>query len=1023
MVSFEHLRDRADHLGVAAGMGEQRMRADPFAAHRGNHCRDARVKRFKHLDLDPGAKPQRRGGKIQRGKYRRGIVHEPRHMHMVRGKRPDRVSGMRADDPEMRLWVMLANFGQQIAGHMGHRIDILMPRHIAPEADTAGDDRVWPAQFGAGGNSAAHRLRAHRGRRRNGADFFGILRGKGDDFSHMRPYALFPTPRPPGFDPIGQPLQAAPLIGASFVKPGDNIGLPDSEQAKAPGRDGRRALGAFGMKISDFRVGKLGLDYWPQRVAPGRYERREQRIAEHGQKACAPGDRHWRQQLDIRRPFFLRRIERIEFVDEINQPDLAIFPGLLDQPLVEQLLRRGCCVFIGREAAYRKHNALVIGQGRAVLSRPRGLRACGLGPGRIGRFCRLAHVVLVAAVLLGIIARVAHQLGGIIGATKVMQAQNIRQGFGSVEDWLEAILEAVSRQAALPVQVEAGEIFLCIAIIARRSAGGAAPVIEGFQRTDHIVVQAGERSFANIFRQADRVVLRHVELGHSIACRIAPDQIRGAPATERLRGGMIVHARIAARIADHGFEPSRAWMIGRRSAAKLLMHLSVMVFLPAAIAENPPWESNPGGLFGKFREQFLNCVGLVRHEKFINIADQGPVAAEKLCIVLQNPIAGSLWRLTRFGLMSDVAQPAMGLQRIQQRRGAICAIIRHDSDIKAEHTIPTDPFQQERAFISGHGQGGDFTVFGHVRFGIALFVPVYATKGGKGMVLSENTRGALLMIGAMTAYALNDACVKGLVGELPFFQAMFLRGLGTTILLAALVAAMGQLVWPAPGPDRRWVIWRGLAELAASFLFLAALYNMPLTNAVAIMQVLPLSIPLAAWLFLGEPLGWRRMAAIGIGFLGVMLILRPGGEGFNIYGLAALGAVLAVTVRDLAARKLSAETSSMMVALVASVIVTAGFALGAALTPWEPVAPRAAVLIGGAVALILVGYVLSVAVMRVGDVAVIAPFRYTSLVIAMLVGVVVFDERPDGLTLLGALIVVASGLFALWRARQLARRA
>lgn len=291
------------------------------------------------------------------------------------------------------------------------------------------------------------------------------------------------------------------------------------------------------------------------------------------------------------------------------------------------------------------------------------------------------------------------------------------------------------------------------------------------------------------------------------------------------------------------------------------------------------------------------------------------------------------------------------------------------------------------------------------------------------MVLSENTRGALLMIGAMTAYALNDACVKGLVGELPFFQAMFLRGLGTTILLAALVAAMGQLVWPAPGPDRRWVIWRGLAELAASFLFLAALYNMPLTNAVAIMQVLPLSIPLAAWLFLGEPLGWRRMAAIGIGFLGVMLILRPGGEGFNIYGLAALGAVLAVTVRDLAARKLSAETSSMMVALVASVIVTAGFALGAALTPWEPVAPRAAVLIGGAVALILVGYVLSVAVMRVGDVAVIAPFRYTSLVIAMLVGVVVFDERPDGLTLLGALIVVASGLFALWRARQLARRA
>lgn len=291
------------------------------------------------------------------------------------------------------------------------------------------------------------------------------------------------------------------------------------------------------------------------------------------------------------------------------------------------------------------------------------------------------------------------------------------------------------------------------------------------------------------------------------------------------------------------------------------------------------------------------------------------------------------------------------------------------------------------------------------------------------MAWSENSKGAALMVGAMMAYALNDACVRFLaLGEVPFFQAMFLRGVGTSVLLALVTAGAGQMRFAGSRRDWGRIFLRGLAEVAAAFLFLNALYNMPLSNAVAIMQALPLTVALGAALILGEPLGWRRMSAIGVGLVGVMLIVQPGGEGFNIYALSALGAVAAVTLRDLVARRLTPQVPSMMVALVASVLVTLAFGIGAAVTPWTAVGARDWLFMGAAVVFILVGYVLSVAVMRVGDVGAVAPFRYSALLMGIVLGVTFFGERPNGLMLLGAAIVMGAGLFTLWRERQLARR-
>lgn len=273
------------------------------------------------------------------------------------------------------------------------------------------------------------------------------------------------------------------------------------------------------------------------------------------------------------------------------------------------------------------------------------------------------------------------------------------------------------------------------------------------------------------------------------------------------------------------------------------------------------------------------------------------------------------------------------------------------------------------------------------------------------------------MVAAMACYTLNDACVKAIADDLPFYQAMFLRGMGTVILLTLLTAAMGQL--SARIPRREWglIALRSFAEAGAALCFLTALYNMPLSNATAILQSLPLSVALGAAVFLREPIGWRRIVAILVGFGGVVLIVQPGGAGFSIYALLALAAVGFVTLRDLSARRLGRDTPSMLVALFAAITVTAMFGIGAAVTPWAPVSPRAAGILGLALTFIMGGYVLSVMVMRVGEIGAVAPFRYASLIFGMGLGIVLFGERPDWLTYLGAAIVVGTGVFTLLRER------
>ena len=287
--------------------------------------------------------------------------------------------------------------------------------------------------------------------------------------------------------------------------------------------------------------------------------------------------------------------------------------------------------------------------------------------------------------------------------------------------------------------------------------------------------------------------------------------------------------------------------------------------------------------------------------------------------------------------------------------------------------------------------------------------------------MSNNIRGALFMICSMMCFTVNDAIIKSLGGVLPVYQTLAVRGGLVVLLLAILVVRSGWRVQELGRWDLMILALRALSEVGAAFFIVTALFNMELANMTAILQTLPLTIPLAAFLFLGEPLGWRRLSAIAMGFLGMLLIVKPGSDGFNVYSLFCLAAVVCVTVRDLTARSLGSKLSSQEMSLFAAFGVFLAASLAALFEPWVPITGPAWVALLGSSVAIFFGYIVSVMAIRTGDVSFTAQFRYVGLIAALILGYVFFSEWPDALALAGAGVIVGTGAFTLYRQSVLRR--
>ena len=277
------------------------------------------------------------------------------------------------------------------------------------------------------------------------------------------------------------------------------------------------------------------------------------------------------------------------------------------------------------------------------------------------------------------------------------------------------------------------------------------------------------------------------------------------------------------------------------------------------------------------------------------------------------------------------------------------------------------------------------------------------------------------MVGSMICFAVNDAVIKSLGGVLPIFQTLAVRGGIVVIVLAIMVMRSGWRVQELRRRDKMILLLRVAAEVGAAFFIVTALFNMELANMTAILQILPLTIPLAAFIFLGEPLGWRRLLAIFIGFLGMLFIVKPGSDGFNVYSLFCLAAVICVTIRDLTARSLGAKLSSQEMSLFAAIGVFGAASVATMFEPWVAISLTSWAALCGSSLAILLGYLVSVYAIRTGDVSFTAQFRYIGLIAALILGYVFFGEWPDRLALMGAAIIVGTGAFTLYR-QQASRR-
>jgi drug/metabolite transporter (DMT)-like permease len=286
---------------------------------------------------------------------------------------------------------------------------------------------------------------------------------------------------------------------------------------------------------------------------------------------------------------------------------------------------------------------------------------------------------------------------------------------------------------------------------------------------------------------------------------------------------------------------------------------------------------------------------------------------------------------------------------------------------------------------------------------------------------NANLRGAGWMTLAMAGYVLNDTFIKLAADDMPLFQAVFLRGLFVSAVLTIATMRRGELALLRTRLSRPMVV-RFAMETIGTVFFLLALTNLPLAGITAVMQIVPIAVTFAAARLLRERVSVHRVAAVVVGFGGVLLILRPWSDSFSPWFLAGLVAVGLVVIRELATRGIPDDVPSLVIALGTALCITA-LGLGVSVFEgWAPLGMRDVGVLALAGAFLTVGYIASVVTVRTGDLSFSAPFRYTVMLFAIVLQIVVFGEVPDLLTFVGSAVIVGAGIWSFSRERAVSRK-
>ncbi len=282
---------------------------------------------------------------------------------------------------------------------------------------------------------------------------------------------------------------------------------------------------------------------------------------------------------------------------------------------------------------------------------------------------------------------------------------------------------------------------------------------------------------------------------------------------------------------------------------------------------------------------------------------------------------------------------------------------------------------------------------------------------------SDNLRGIVLMVVSMALFAFEDMFLKWAAASLPTGEIIFIAGAFGAPVFALMARAKGARIFVRQALHPA-VLARGLGEMVGTWGYILALASVPLATVSAVLQAMPLAVTMGAALFLGEKVGWRRWAAISAGFAGVLMVIRPGLDGFHPQALWVLLTVAGLALRDLAARAIPRAANDAQVSCWGLIAVTLlGLLMMAAEGEVRLPAPWQAAILFGALVFGTAGYWAITAATRIGEVSVVSPFRYTRLLFAIAVGALVFAEPLDAPTLAGSALIIGSGLYAFARER------
>lgn len=291
---------------------------------------------------------------------------------------------------------------------------------------------------------------------------------------------------------------------------------------------------------------------------------------------------------------------------------------------------------------------------------------------------------------------------------------------------------------------------------------------------------------------------------------------------------------------------------------------------------------------------------------------------------------------------------------------------------------------------------------------------------------AANRRGIFAMALAMAAFVVNDSLVKHVSESLPGPQLIFVRGLFATVLMLVVSHVLGA--WKAPDGGLRAMLsgrvpLRSALDAMATMIYLTSLFHLPIGNATAINMAAPLFITLFAVWFFKERVDLARWLAVGTGFVGVLLIVQPSAAGFNAYALLCLAGTLFHAGRDLLTRRIPQSVPSVLITLATAIAVTLLSGAITALQGWQPMTARHGFLLATASIFLCVGYYLIIVGMRTGEMSVIAPFRYSGLLFALVLGWAVWGDVPNALAWAGIALLVGAGLYVLHGERARSRAA